>query len=146
MQPEEPIDLADLLATGEVVLEVPADQLQRVMRVAEAESALAAPWFGWGDTLFYETPAERAAVLCSRIVRNHPLPDGNKRAAFLLMLEALGRAGLTFVYLDATPDDVSEVIERLASRDLSEADFLVCSASTSPRGTRRLGSRRCRPQ
>ena len=73
-------------------------------------------------------------------MRNHPLPDGNKRAAFLLMLEALGRAGLTFVYLGATPDDVSEVIERLASRDLSEADFLVCSASTSPRRTRRRGS------
>src|SRR5438093_6708012 len=30
---------------------------------------------------------DKAAVLCVRLARNHPLPDGNKRLAYLAMLD-----------------------------------------------------------
>lgn len=122
---EEPLGLDHLLLTAEAVLGVRAEDLKGMVRIPEAESALAAPWAGVFDTLFYEDPVDRAGVLCSRLVRNHPLPDGNKRVAFLLMLEAIQRAGLTFLWLDATQDDVAELIERLASSELSEPAFLA---------------------
>ena len=34
---------------------------------------------------------DKAAVLCVRLARNHPLPDGNKRVAYLAMVEFLAR-------------------------------------------------------
>jgi death on curing protein len=69
-------------------------------------------------------PVERAAILASRIVRNHPLPDGNKRTALLCMLIALDEAGY---YLGASQDDRAEAIERLAGAEppLSEPDFVA---------------------
>lgn len=36
---------------------------------------------------FYPDFATKAAVLCVRIAKNHPLPDGNKRVAFVCMVE-----------------------------------------------------------
>ncbi len=46
-----------------------------------ADSALHAPAAGFGDTDFYPHFVDKAAVLLVRLARNHPLPDGNKRAA-----------------------------------------------------------------
>ena len=40
--------------------------------------------------------ATKAAVLCTRIVKNHPLPDGNKRVGFVSMVEFCLRNGLTW--------------------------------------------------
>jgi death-on-curing protein len=59
----------------------------RVIDVPSAESALAAPFAGFGELDFYPDPAVKAAILCSRLVRNHPFPDGNKRVAYLAMRE-----------------------------------------------------------
>lgn len=78
------------------MLGVDAKELKSAVRLGEAESALAAPFAGMGETAFYPDPAQRAAIVCSRIIRNHPLPDGNKRTGYLCMLIQLERAGLTF--------------------------------------------------
>jgi len=51
-------------------------------RVDLADSALHAPKAGFGDEDFYPDIIDKAAVLCWRLARNHPLPDGNKRAAW----------------------------------------------------------------
>ena len=45
---------------------------------------------------FYPGLATKAAVLCTRIVKNHPLPDGNKRVGFVCMIEFCLRNGLTW--------------------------------------------------
>lgn len=45
---------------------------------------------------FYPDLATKAAVLCTRIVKNHPLPDGNKRVGFVCMIEFCLRNGLTW--------------------------------------------------
>ena len=40
------------------------------------------PMAGFGDEDFYPDIFGKAAVLCWRLARNHPLPDGNKRSAW----------------------------------------------------------------
>ena len=48
-----------------------------------AESALHAPAAGFSDYELYTDFVDKAAVLLVRLVSNHPLPDGNKRAAWV---------------------------------------------------------------
>lgn len=53
-------------------------------RLALAESALHAPFASFGGVEAYPTLVEQAAVLLPHLAKNHPLPDANMRAAFLL--------------------------------------------------------------
>ena len=55
--------------------------LMKVTKLDLADSALHAPAAGFGDTDFYPDFIDKAAVLVVRLAGNHPLPDGNKRAA-----------------------------------------------------------------
>ncbi len=79
-----------------MVLEVPADQISRISRLELAESALHAPAASFGGIEFYPDLATKAAVLCTRLVKNHPLPDGNKRVGFVCMIEFCLRNGLSW--------------------------------------------------
>jgi len=88
------LDLADFLAISELVLEHPSDPIARVSRLELAESALHAPAASFGGIEFYSDLAIKAAVLCTRLVKNHPLPDGNKRVGFVCMVEFCLRNGL----------------------------------------------------
>lgn len=120
----EQIDLAEFLVIAERILGADAKALKSATKLAAAESALAAPFMGFGDTLFYPDPAQRAAIVCSRIVRNHPLPDGNKRTGYLCMLVQLERGGLTFTHPEGGQDETANVIEALAARELAEEAFV----------------------
>jgi death on curing protein len=53
----------------------------------------------------------------------HPLPDGNKRCAFLATVEFVERNRRTWVPAPGDPDETDRVIRAVASGDLSEADF-----------------------
>ncbi|HET8863900.1 MAG TPA: hypothetical protein VFM94_11705 [Solirubrobacterales bacterium] len=53
----EQIDLAEFLVIAERVLDVDAKTLKSAAKLDAAESALAAPFMGFGDTLFYPDPA-----------------------------------------------------------------------------------------
>lgn len=120
----EQLDLADFLVIAEHVLGVDAKTLKLAAKLDAAESALAAPFMGFGDTLFYPDAAQRAAIVCSRIIRNHPLPDGNKRTGYLCMRLQLEGAGLTFAHPDGDQDKTADIIEALAARTLPEDDFV----------------------
>lgn len=87
------LDLADLFVIAAAILDIPADGLLTVSRVDLAESALHAPEASFGDVEFYPSLAAKAAVLCVHLVKNHPLPDGNKRLGFIAMIEFLERNG-----------------------------------------------------
>ena len=79
----EYLDLADYIAIAAAVTGL---DLQTVMNVTNhdlADSALHAPAAGFGDTDLYPNFVDKAAVLIVRLARNHPLPDGNKRAAWV---------------------------------------------------------------
>lgn len=115
------LDLADYLLIAEAILDVSADRLKRTANLPLAESALAAPFAGFGDHERYPDLATKAAVLCSRLVRNHPLPDGNKRIAYICMRELIARNEHTW---RRPPDDeAAEMVEQLAARAVSEERF-----------------------
>jgi death on curing protein len=83
----EYLDLADYLLIAEAVLGVPAEAIARRTGIGLADSALHAPAAGFGGIEPYPHVIDKAAVLCARLARNHPLPDGNKRVAYLALLE-----------------------------------------------------------
>jgi hypothetical protein len=45
-----------------------------------------------------------AAVLCWHLVKNHPLPEGNKRCAFLATVEFVERNGRTWLPAPGNPE------------------------------------------
>jgi death on curing protein len=114
----EQLELEDLLLIGEAVLGTTAEALVGAMRLPLAQSALDA-----ADR--YPGLAAKAAILCSRLVRNHPLPDGNKRVALLAMLELIARNGGQWKAPPGGQDEIAATIERLAARGLSEAEFVA---------------------
>ncbi|HXR59881.1 MAG TPA: Fic family protein [Solirubrobacterales bacterium] len=88
------LKLGDYCEVAAGLLGTTPEQVARLPRIALADSALAAPQAGFAGQDAYPTLIEKAAVLVEHLARNHPLPDGNKRAAFLsvwLFLEANGR-------------------------------------------------------
>jgi death-on-curing protein len=111
-------DLGDYLAAAAVVLETPVERLERLPRLDLAESALAAPFAGFGGEEAYPLLEEKAAVLLDHLARNHPLPDGNKRTAFLVMVDFLENNGRPFGSPD--PDVDHPQVERVAA---GEADL-----------------------
>jgi len=59
---------------------------RQAKRVDLADSALHAPQVGFGDTDCYPNIIDKAAAVTCRIGLNHPLPDGNKRAAWACLV------------------------------------------------------------
>jgi death-on-curing protein len=117
----ERLDLADALLIAEIVLGANAEAIALIVDVAGMESALAAPFAGFGDFELYPGFHVKAAVLCSRIIRNHPLPDGNKRTGYLAMREFVERNDRTWTTGDQ--DEAGDTIERLAAREIDEEQF-----------------------
>ena len=81
----EHLDLVDYLAIAAEVTGLDIIQLSRVAKLNLADSALHAPAAGFGETDLYPEFAEKAAGLLTRLAKNHPLPDGNKRCAWVAM-------------------------------------------------------------
>lgn len=117
------LDLADYLLIAEAVTGIQAEILLRSARIALAESALHAPAAAFGEVEFYPGFEMKAAVLCSRLARNHPLPDGNKRAAYLALLEFVERNERSWQRSSDDPHETVMVIEAVATGELSEADL-----------------------
>jgi len=126
------LELGDYCEIAAKLLGTSAEQIARLPRIALADSALAAPQAGFGGEDAYPTLIEKAAVLVEHLARNHPLPDGNKRAAFVsvwLFLEVnerpfTGEEAAVDVPMvekiaagEATPN---EIIRWLESRTASE--------------------------
>jgi death-on-curing protein len=83
------IELGDFLLIAEIHCSIDASQLARIPRVISlAEAALGAPFAGFGEHELFPAIHEKAAVYCARIATYHPLPDGNKRAAYESQVQA----------------------------------------------------------
>lgn len=125
----QPIDLADFLLVAEAVTGLDAERLGAVPHVvARTESALAAPFAAFGDAEMYDGLVLKAAILCSRLLRNHPLPDGNKRVAYLCMIELIRRNGGEWRPVASVGERV-QTMERLAAREVGEPEFAAWLAS-----------------
>ena len=80
------ITLAEYLWLAEQVTGDNAATLARAARIDLADSALHAPQASFGNAEFYPDPYDKAAVLLCRLTWNHPLIDGNKRAAWAALV------------------------------------------------------------
>ena len=117
------LDLADYLLIAEAVTGLTAEVLAEMPRVVSlASSALSVPASGWQGQEAYPEPAQKTGLLAARLAKNHPLPDGNKRAAWLAMIEFLERNGYQLVQPE--PAEAVDVMLRLASSELAEGDFV----------------------
>ena len=99
------ITLAEYFWLAEQVTGVDAETLAKASRSDLADSALHATQAGFGDVEFYPDVYDKAAVLVCRLTWNHPLPDGNKRAAWASLVMFIDLNGGAW---DPDPPDIDE--------------------------------------
>lgn len=116
------VSFGDYCRIAAEVLGTTPGQIARLPRIGLADSALAAPRAGFGDQDAYPELIEKAAVLVEHLARNHPLPDGNKRCAFLAMERFLAANGRPIA--DAAPDTDVPMVERIASGEATRAEIV----------------------
>ncbi len=114
------ITLAEYFWLAEQVTGIDAAVLVKAARADLADSALHAPQAGFGDDDFYPDPFDKASVLTCRLAWNHPLPDGNKRAAWaaLVMFIELNHGG--WVPDPPDVDGAETAMMAVASGDVDE--------------------------
>jgi death-on-curing protein len=108
------LSLAEFWYLAEHVTGINAATLIRASRVELADSALHAPQAGFGDTDFYP------AVLACRIAWNHPLPDGNKRAAWACLVLFIDLNDGAWNDEQPNTDDAVEAMLAVAGREVDE--------------------------
>ena len=79
----EYLELANYLGIAVAVTGLDQQTVLNITNVGLADSALHAPAAGFGDGDFYPDFIDKVPVLVVRLARNHPLPDGNKRAVWV---------------------------------------------------------------
>lgn len=107
--------LDDFVDAASFILGAEREAVRRLPGMALAESALRAPFASFAGTDAYPDLVEQAALLIEHLARNHPLPDGNKRVAFLLTARFLDANALTWGPTD--PDTDAAMVERIAAGD-----------------------------
>ena len=120
------LDLAAFLLIAEATLGVSTDDLIRVTQLHLAYSALDAPAAEFGGVEFYPDFATKVAVLCSRIVENHALPDGNKRVGYMCAVEFAQRNGFDWESPqgdDPGGDETVRMIDRVAAGTITEPEL-----------------------
>ncbi len=113
------LSLAEYLWLAEQVTGIDAAVLTKMARVDLADSALHAPQAGFGDDDFYPDLIDKAAVLTTHLARNHPLPDGNKRAAWACLVMFVELNGGRW---DPDPPDVDEAEAAMLAVAAHEVD------------------------
>ena len=106
------LTLAEAMVIAEAVTGISARTLHSAARIELLDSALHAPQAGFGDEDFHPSLSAKAAVLCVRLARNHPLPDGNKRLAWTATVTFLAINGIE---LAADPDHAVEFMLAVAA-------------------------------
>ena len=117
------LSLAEYFWLAEQVTLTPAEVLLKVSRGDLADSALHAPQAGFGDEDFYPDLVDKAAVLTCRLAWNHPLPDGNKRAAWAALVVFIDLNGGRWEPDPPDVDDAETAMLQMAARDVDEAGF-----------------------
>ena len=114
------LDLADYLLIAERVLGLPAEATSIASDWPNPRWRAAGRLRRRGGLPDFAT---KAAVLCWHLVKNHPLPDGNRRCAFLATVEFVERNRRTWIPAPGDPDETDRVLRAVAGGDLSEEDF-----------------------
>lgn len=111
------LSLAEALVIAEMVTGLNAATLTRSSRIELLDSALHAPQASFAGQELYPQFIDKAAILTVRIAKNHPLPDGNKRLAWMCCNMFLMVNGYR---LDVPTDPAVEIMLAVASGELDE--------------------------
>lgn len=117
--------LRPVFLTLDEVLALHADQLERyggdpgVRDVGLLESALATPRATLGGAFLHGSLPEMAAAYLFHLVGSHPFVDGNKRVG---LAAAIAFLGLNALWLEAEPDDLAELVLRVARGEATKAE------------------------
>ena len=114
------LSLAEALVLGQLVTGIDAVTLYSISRTDLLDSALHAPLAGFGEDDFYSDFFMKAAVLCTRIARNHPLPDGNKRLAWICLRKF---CDMNDYQLDVPTNDAIRTVFAVAAGEMSEDEL-----------------------
>ncbi len=104
------------------VLGIDREAIERLPNLKLADSALNAPFAEFGGVPAYEGVVTQASVLMARLAQNHPLPDGNKRAAFMLTLRFLDANGYRWGAQDVDSD--AGMVERIAASEATHEEIV----------------------
>ena len=85
------------------------------------ESALNAPFQGYGGYDFYPSVVQKAVRLCYGLVMDHPFHDGNKRIGAMALLVTLD---LNHLSLRTNSTELSDIILLLASGTINDEILL----------------------
>ena len=77
----------------------------------------------FGGQEFYPDVINKAAVLCWRLARNHPLPDGNKRAAWAALVVFIDLNSGRWSPDPPDVDNAEQAMLAVAAGQISEQDF-----------------------
>ncbi len=122
----EYLDLADYIGIAEEVTGLDEVIVVKVANLDLADSALHAPAAGFADEDFYPDFVDKVAILIVRLAKNHPLPDGNKRVAWVAMRYFMALNGWTWS-ARPTVDEAEAAVVAVASGEWDEratADWL----------------------
>lgn len=121
------LGLGDVVVIAAAVLRIEPEVLIRTSRINAADSAVHAPGASFGGTEFHPGLPRKVAVLGYRLVRNHPFPDGNKRVAFLAMVEMAERNGADWFEPPEDPegDETVEMMLAAAAGTIDETSFVA---------------------
>lgn len=114
------LSLAEYLWLAEEVTGIDAAVLAKAGRTDLADSALAAPAAGFGGVEFYPDRFDKAAVLICRLAWNHPLPDGNKRAAWAALVMFIDLNGGSWAPDPPDVDDAEHMVLAIAAGEVDE--------------------------
>jgi death-on-curing protein len=115
------ISLAEYVWLAEQVTGVKAAVLAKASRLDLADSALHAPQAGFGEDDFYPDLIDKAAVLTCRLSWNHPLPDGNKRAAWAALVVFLDLNDWVWQPDPPNVDEAEAAMQAVAAGEVDEA-------------------------
>jgi len=115
------LTLGEYFWLAEKVTGIDADVLAKASRSDLADSALHAPQAGFGEEEFYPDINDKAAVLLCRLAWNHPLPDGNKRAAWATLVMFIDLNSGTWAPDQPDVDQAEEAMLSIAAGDVDEA-------------------------
>lgn len=143
------VDLVDYVAIAAEVAGLDVSSVLKVANLNLADSALHAPEASFGGTDFYPDFIDKAAVLIVRLAKNHPLPDGNKRTAWVALRLFVAMNGRRWkpkpAVDDAEPAVLAVAVGAGVVRAIAgETHFFSPLGSASPRGSCRPGRRRRR--
>ncbi len=115
------LTLAEYFWLAEKVTGTDAGVLLKASRSDLADSALHAPRAGFGEEEFYPDLYDKAAVLVCRLAWNHPLLDGNKRAAWAALVMFVDLNGGTWEPDPPEVDEAEQAMLAIAAGEVDEA-------------------------